>query len=199
MYDTIHCQKALKALSLVRLGKLEEGVTTCDEVLATKPTDEHVLGAMSHVLRSLSRRSSLPLARLLLLTLLLDDEMAVMFEAAYKKFPQNDEYGAQAFMANVRLGNWKAAQQVSPSEVCPVLLMYHVTRCHYFSVGYEASQKLKGRSIYLLEYHVHNTASAFRDRDAFVTSDSVFLLGYRTGYNTGNSGSTLQTRVTFSG
>jgi N-terminal acetyltransferase B complex non-catalytic subunit len=38
--------------------------------------------------------------------------MAAMFEAAYKKFPQNEEYGAQAFMANVRLGNWKGAQQV---------------------------------------------------------------------------------------
>jgi hypothetical protein len=39
--------------------------------------------------------------------------MATMFEAAYKKFPTNDEFGAQAFMAYIRLGNWKAAQQVS--------------------------------------------------------------------------------------
>lgn len=38
--------------------------------------------------------------------------MVVMYEDAYKQQPGNEELGSQAFMANVRIGNWKAAQQV---------------------------------------------------------------------------------------
>lgn len=40
-----------------------------------------------------------------------------MFDNAYRKIPVQDEYGAQAFMANVRLGNWKVAQQVCTFDV----------------------------------------------------------------------------------
>jgi hypothetical protein len=36
--------------------KLEEGVQLADEVMAAKPTEEDVLGAMTHVLRALERR-----------------------------------------------------------------------------------------------------------------------------------------------
>ena len=43
-----------------------------------------------------------------------DDDMVTLFEWAYKKNPQSDEMGAQAFMANVRTGSWKSAQQVCP-------------------------------------------------------------------------------------
>lgn len=35
-----------------------------------------------------------------------------MYEDAYKQQPSNEELGSQAFMANVRIGNWKSAQQV---------------------------------------------------------------------------------------
>lgn len=35
-----------------------------------------------------------------------------MYEDAYRQQPSNEELGSQAFMANVRIGNWKAAQQV---------------------------------------------------------------------------------------
>lgn len=35
-----------------------------------------------------------------------------MFETAYKQHPQNEDLGTQTFFANVRVGNWKAAQQV---------------------------------------------------------------------------------------
>jgi hypothetical protein len=38
--------------------------------------------------------------------------MVTMFEDAYKQQPANEELGAQTFFANVRTGNWKAAQQV---------------------------------------------------------------------------------------
>lgn len=35
-----------------------------------------------------------------------------LFEDAFKQQPENDELGRQAFFANVRAGNWKAAQLV---------------------------------------------------------------------------------------
>lgn len=34
-----------------------------------------------------------------------------MFEEAFKKEPANEDLGAQTFLANVRAGHWKAAQQ----------------------------------------------------------------------------------------
>lgn len=36
-----------------------------------------------------------------------------MFEIAYKQHPQNEDLGTQTFFANVRVGNWKAGQQVA--------------------------------------------------------------------------------------
>lgn len=48
--------QALKALALVRSQKVEESLVLCDEILASKPTDDGVLSAMMHVLRGLGRR-----------------------------------------------------------------------------------------------------------------------------------------------
>ena len=42
----------------------------------------------------------------------IDKDTVTMFEEAFKQQPQNEEYGAQTFMANVRAANWKSAQQV---------------------------------------------------------------------------------------
>ena len=39
-------------------------------------------------------------------------DMVSMYEDAYKQQPANEELGQQTFFANVRIGNWKAAQQV---------------------------------------------------------------------------------------
>ena len=36
-----------------------------------------------------------------------------MYDEAYKAQPGNEELGAQDFFANVRTGNWKAAQQIA--------------------------------------------------------------------------------------
>ena len=49
--------------------------------------------------------------------LAVDMDMVAMYEDAYKQQPGNEELGTQTFFANVRIGNWKAAQQVSPSFV----------------------------------------------------------------------------------
>jgi hypothetical protein len=50
--------QSLKALALVRLQKVEESLVICDEVLATKPSDDGTLTAMMHVLRALGRSMS---------------------------------------------------------------------------------------------------------------------------------------------
>nr|VWO98683.1 MAPKK kinase Kpp4 [Ganoderma boninense] len=89
--------KALKALALVRSQKVEESLILCDEVLALKPTDDSTLTAMMHVLRGLGRHM----------------DMVAMYEDAYKQQPGNEELGTQTFFANVRIGNWKAAQQIA--------------------------------------------------------------------------------------
>ncbi|KAF9265486.1 actin cytoskeleton organization protein [Marasmius fiardii PR-910] len=89
--------KALKALALVRSQKVEESLVLCDEVLASKPTDDSTLTAMMHVLRGLGRHN----------------DMVAMFEEAYKQQPGNEELGAQTFFANVRAGHWKSAQQIA--------------------------------------------------------------------------------------
>ncbi len=44
-----------------------------------------------------------------------DMDMVTMYDDAYKQQPANEELGTQTFFANVRIGNWKAAQQVGPS------------------------------------------------------------------------------------
>lgn len=89
--------KALKALALIRSQKVEESLVLCDEVLASRPTDESTLSAMMHVLRGLGRHT----------------DMVTMYEDAFKHQPGNEELGSQTFMANVRIGNWKAAQQIA--------------------------------------------------------------------------------------
>ncbi|KAI0006129.1 actin cytoskeleton organization protein [Russula compacta] len=86
--------KALKALALTRAQKFEEAIVLCEEVLATKPTDDGTINALMHALRHLGRFA----------------DLVKLFEDAFKQQPDNDEFGRQAFFANVRAGNWKAAQ-----------------------------------------------------------------------------------------
>lgn len=45
-----------------------------------------------------------------------------MFEEAFKQEPANEDLGAQTFLANVRAGHWKAAQQAS-------YVLQALTRC----------------------------------------------------------------------
>ncbi|KAI0322196.1 N-acetyltransferase B complex non catalytic subunit-domain-containing protein [Amylostereum chailletii] len=86
--------KALKALALVRSQKVEEAIALTDEVLASRPSEDSTLTAMMHVLRHLGRNK---------------DNVA-MFEDAYKRQPHNEELATQTFVAQLRTGNWKAAQ-----------------------------------------------------------------------------------------
>lgn len=47
----------------------------------------------------------------------IDGDLVKLFEDAFKQQPDNDELGRQAFFANVRAGNWKAAQLVRISTL----------------------------------------------------------------------------------
>lgn len=115
---TFYVGKALKALALVRSQKIEEACILCDEVLATRPSDDGILTAMQHVLRGLGRskfKTSYLCASRLIISVLEDADMIGMFEDAFKQQPENEELGAQTFFANVRTSNWKVAQQVYAS------------------------------------------------------------------------------------
>ncbi|KAJ7063373.1 actin cytoskeleton organization protein [Mycena amicta] len=87
--------KALLALALVRSQKVEEALAHCDDVLAAKPTNDGVLTAMMHVLRGLGRQK----------------DIVSMFEEAFKQLPNSEDLAAQTFLANIRIQNFKAAQQ----------------------------------------------------------------------------------------
>ena len=52
----------------------------------------------------------------------IDKDTVSMFEEAFKQEPTNEDLGAQTFLANVRAGHWKAAQQVS-------YILRDLTRC----------------------------------------------------------------------
>lgn len=82
---------------MLRCQKHDEAVTLCDEVFATRPTDENVLLALSQILRHLERHQ----------------DIISLYEDAFKKEPRNEELGSQTFMAMIRIGSWKTAQQLS--------------------------------------------------------------------------------------
>ncbi|KAI0054150.1 hypothetical protein FA95DRAFT_1579189 [Auriscalpium vulgare] len=106
--------KALKALALVRSQKVEESLVFCEEVLASKPTDDATLTAMMHVLRHLGRHA----------------DTVTMFEDALKRQPGNEELAMQTFFANVRTGNWKAGQQLATK----LHKQFHADRYTYWSI-----------------------------------------------------------------
>lgn len=108
-------EQALKSLALLRAGKGEEAVQLCDELLAAKPTDETVLGILSHVLKNLERGTCRGLSESPSRNQVLPagHEITTMFEEAFKKQPLNEELGAQTFMSMIRVGSWRSAQVVA--------------------------------------------------------------------------------------
>ncbi|CAE6412720.1 unnamed protein product [Rhizoctonia solani] len=89
--------KSLKALALIRAGKLEECIALADQLVAVKPTDENVLSTLSHVLRALDR----------------PQDVVNLYDDAYKQYPNNEELGCQAFIAMAKMGSWKTAQETA--------------------------------------------------------------------------------------
>jgi N-terminal acetyltransferase B complex non-catalytic subunit len=82
---------------LLKCQKHDEAVALCDEVFSARPTDGDILLALSQILRHLERHQ---------------DNIS-LYEDAFKKEPRNEELGSQTFMAMIRIGSWKLAQQLS--------------------------------------------------------------------------------------
>jgi len=59
---------------------------------------------------------------------MLDEDVTAMYDEAYKKQPGNEELGAQTFMANAKISNWKVAQQVNDTlcTTCLSCLLLHL-------------------------------------------------------------------------
>ncbi|ELU45017.1 actin cytoskeleton organization protein [Rhizoctonia solani AG-1 IA] len=89
--------KSLKALALIRAGKLEECIALADQLVAAKPVDENVLSTLAHVLRALDR----------------PQDVVNLYDDAYKQHPNNEELGCQAFIAMAKMGSWRTAQQTA--------------------------------------------------------------------------------------
>jgi hypothetical protein len=70
-----------------------------------------------------------------------------MFEEAYKKEPMNEDLAFQTFFSNARVGNWKAAQQVSF-----MLDMHRIQLISHRGCS-EDVQKLWSGSLLVLERH----------------------------------------------
>ncbi|KZO97767.1 hypothetical protein CALVIDRAFT_60044 [Calocera viscosa TUFC12733] len=88
--------KALKALALQRGLKTDEASALCDEILKNKPSDESTLLALNLTLRPLGRHQ----------------DIVTLYDDAFKRHPDNEEIGAQAFLAMIKVRSWKTAQQV---------------------------------------------------------------------------------------
>ncbi|XP_075739875.1 N-alpha-acetyltransferase 25, NatB auxiliary subunit [Rhipicephalus microplus] len=82
------CAKALKALALVRLSRLDEALSVLKELQAEAPTDDATLQAMTLCYRELER----------------PDLVVEAYERATQKEPQNEELLSHLFMGYVRVG-----------------------------------------------------------------------------------------------
>lgn len=54
-----------------------------------------------------------------------------MYDEAYKKQPGDEELGAQTFMANAKIGNWKVAQQVNITRCLSYCVRHRVQMSPY--------------------------------------------------------------------
>ncbi|KAI9256943.1 N-acetyltransferase B complex non catalytic subunit-domain-containing protein [Sporodiniella umbellata] len=86
--------KALKALTLVRTGKDDEGLQICDQVKKTIPTDDSTLQALTLALKELGKHSMI----------------VELYENVSNQQPKNEEFGNQWFMAMVRNNDYKGQQ-----------------------------------------------------------------------------------------
>ena len=101
-----------------------------------------------------------------------------MYDEAFKKQPGNEELGAQTFMANAKISNWKAAQQVSfvlPSLLSSrtILVVDHLPLRYlcFASVStthdilpdfHQNAQNFQRRAFFVLEYHVCCTTGTLK-------------------------------------
>ncbi|XP_035829223.1 N-alpha-acetyltransferase 25, NatB auxiliary subunit [Aplysia californica] len=91
------CAKVLKALALLRMGRVSEGSSMLTAIHASEPTDEQTLSAMAICYKETQQY---PL-------------IASLYEAAARHQPANEDILSCLFMAHVRLGNYQQQQRTA--------------------------------------------------------------------------------------
>ncbi|XP_030755223.1 phagocyte signaling-impaired protein [Sitophilus oryzae] len=91
----LHCAKALKALTLHRMGREQETNVILDNLASEVPTEEATLQAMALCYREMQQV----------------EKISKLYETAVKLNPTNEELHTHLFMTYVRIGNFKAQQQ----------------------------------------------------------------------------------------
>ncbi|KAL3271625.1 hypothetical protein HHI36_022099 [Cryptolaemus montrouzieri] len=91
------CAKALKALTLLRIGKESDSIAVLDSLTEEKPTDEATLQAMTLCCRELQQV----------------DRICKIYETAVKLDPTNEELHTHLFMSYVRISEFKSQQKAA--------------------------------------------------------------------------------------
>ncbi|KAJ8964378.1 hypothetical protein NQ314_004943 [Rhamnusium bicolor] len=91
----LHCAKALKALTLHRMGKENESKTMLDALTKEQPTDDATLQAMTLCYREMQEL----------------EKICKLYETAVKLDPTNEELHTHLFMSYVRISDFKSQQQ----------------------------------------------------------------------------------------
>ncbi|KAL1489406.1 hypothetical protein ABEB36_014306 [Hypothenemus hampei] len=91
----LQCGKALKALTLLRMGRDQECITILDNLTSEKPTDDATLQVISLCYREMEQI----------------DKICKLYETAVKLDPTNEELHTHLFMSYVKIGDFKLQQQ----------------------------------------------------------------------------------------
>ncbi|XP_076254077.1 phagocyte signaling impaired [Rhynchophorus ferrugineus] len=89
-----HCAKALKALTLLRMGREHDTNVILDNLTKEKPVEEATLQAMALCYREMQQL----------------DKICKLYEIAVKLNPSNEELHTHLFMSYVRISDFKAQQ-----------------------------------------------------------------------------------------
>ncbi|KAK5638702.1 hypothetical protein RI129_012997 [Pyrocoelia pectoralis] len=89
------CAKALKALSILRMGRESECMSILDSLIEDGSGDDATLQAMTLCYRELQQQ----------------EQICTLYENAVKIDPVNEEFHTQLFMSYVRIGDFKLQQQ----------------------------------------------------------------------------------------
>ncbi|XP_030374579.1 phagocyte signaling-impaired protein [Scaptodrosophila lebanonensis] len=96
-HPTLLCARALKGLSLLRLGRYEESHTWLEAVAEEKPVDDSTLQVLSFCYRETEQL----------------DKIVELYKHAVKQNPGNEEMLAHLFISHVRVEDYKAQQAVA--------------------------------------------------------------------------------------
>ncbi|KAK3804416.1 hypothetical protein RRG08_006716 [Elysia crispata] len=130
----LSCAKVLKALALLRMGRMPEGNSLLAEVHKSEPMEEQTLNAMSICYKETHQYSCI----------------ASLYEAAARQQPANEDILSCLFMAHVRLGNYRDQQRTAMAlhKCRPNKNPYYFWAVMSIVMQAHADEKL-GRTMYL--------------------------------------------------